>query len=70
LTSVNGKPIRITSRGKSKLVHVPNDTHIVIAVLKVFFPPNTPVKLGAYTFSIKEIEPWPPAPPPEQVKMF
>lgn len=70
MTSENGKPIRITSRGKTKIVHVPGETHLMLAVLKVFFPATTPVKLGQYTFSIMEIDPWPPAPPPEQIKMF
>lgn len=70
LKSENGKTIRITARGKTKLVEVPNNTHLVLAVLKVFHPPDTPVKLGAYTFTIKEINPWPPPPPPEQSKMF
>lgn len=70
MTSVNGNTIRITSRGKTKLVDVPGTTHMILAVLKVFFPPDTPVKLGQYMFSIKEIDPWPPAPPSEQVKLF
>jgi len=58
----------LVSRGsKRRRVDVPDDVHLMIAVLKVFFPSDTPVKLGKYTFKISEIDPWPPK---EQVKMF
>ena len=60
--------ILISARGKTKYVQVPEDTHLILGVLKVFFPPETPVKLGQYMFQIKEIDPWPPAEPLEQVK--
>lgn len=62
--------ILISARSKTKLVEVPKQVHLVLSVLKVFFPPETPVVLGKYTFSIGEIDPWPPAPPPVQKKMF
>lgn len=58
----------LISRGsKQKRVEVPEEVHLMIAVLKVFFPDNTPVRLGKYTFKISEIDPWPPK---EQTKMF
>lgn len=62
--------ILISARGKQKYVAVPDETHAVIAVLSVFFPPDTPIKLGQYTFLISEINPWPPAEPLEQVKFI
>lgn len=70
-TSETGKiDIRITSRRKSKLVGVSEKTHGLLAVLKIFYPATTPVKLGRYQFRISEIDPWPPAPPPENTKLL
>ena len=57
----------LISRGsKKRRVEVSQKTHNLMYALKVFFPPDTPVKLGKYTFKISEIEPWPP---PEQEKL-
>lgn len=59
--------ILITRNGKSKRVDLPDDSHLMIAVLKIFMPSDTPVVLGKHKFFISEIDPWPPA---ENVKMF
>ena len=58
----------LISRGsKKKRVEVSEKTHGLMCVLKIMFPPDTPVKLGKYVFKISEIEPWPP---PEQGKLL
>lgn len=62
--------ILITSRGKSKRVEVSIGTHMHLAVLRVFFPRDTKVKLGKYSFYIREIDPWPKPLPPENTKLF
>lgn len=52
--------ISIRRSGKQKYIDVSPKTHEMLAILKVFHPPHTPVKLGGYMFQIREIEPWPP----------
>lgn len=59
--------ILISKDGKTRRVEVSDSAANTICILKVFFPPDTPVKLGKYNFLIKHIEPWPP---PEQISLL
>lgn len=51
-----------------KRVNVPDKVHLILGIYKVFFPPETTVKLGKNKIlTISEIDPWPP---PEQEKLL
>ena len=52
--------ILITKGGKSKRFDIPKDAHLELAVYKIFFPPDMPVRLGGVVFPNKDIDPWPP----------
>lgn len=62
--------ILISSRGKKRMVKVPQPLRWKLQVLKVFWPPDTNVKLGQYTFRITEIDPFVKPPAPENSKLF
>ncbi len=62
--------IRISANGKTKVIDVSDITHAKLAITKVFFNPSTPVKMGTYTFSISQIDPWPKLDTPKNIKLF
>jgi hypothetical protein len=48
----------------SKKVEISDKLHGILCVYKIFWPPETTVKLGKKVIALKDFTPWPP---PEQV---
>lgn len=62
------RQILLTHKKSFRRINVPDHVHEILAVYKVFFPPETTVKLGkGKIVFISEINPWPP---PEQVDLL
>ncbi len=61
------KQILIYLKSGNKLVPVSERLHNMLCVYKVFWPPETTLKLGKKTLVMKEFTPWPP---PEQVPLL
>lgn len=47
-----------------KKVEVSDKLHGILCVYKIFWPPETTIKLGKKVIALKDFTPWPP---PEQV---
>ena len=62
------RQILLTHKKSSRRINVPDHVHNILSVYKVFFPPDTTVKLGkGKIVFMSEINPWPP---PEQVNLL
>lgn len=61
------KQILIYLKSGNKLVPINERLHNMLCVYKVFWPPDTTLKLGKKTLVMKEFTPWPP---PEQALLL
>lgn len=61
------KKILIYLKTGDRLVEVSERLHGVLCIYKMFWPPETTIKIGKKILVVKEFTPWPP---PEQIALL